>query len=90
MGVFQTQALMDQMKMFCFIMMPSHLSITPPRGPGLSPPLCVWNWLHWGVDCGYQSSASQGAFRAALLTSCLGPRNDQASRQDRGLGQTLW
>lgn len=38
-GCFQTQAPTDQIKTFCFVLMPPHLSAAPPGVPGFLPPL---------------------------------------------------
>lgn len=52
-------------EMFCFIILPPHLSVP------LSSPVCA-EPVMLGVACWYRSSSSQGAGRATLLlTSCL-------------------
>ena len=84
---------MDQMKMFCFVTMPLHLSVTPPVGHGvLTSPLHAEpakGGPSLPCDSGGSLLVPKVNLQGPLLNSCLRPRKDQVSRQGHGWGWPL-
>ena len=70
-GCFQTQAPMDQIKMFCFVTTPARLSAAPARVPGPSPP-CAGRAVPRGTSLPGGSTSLEGGLPAACTSEGLG------------------